>query len=236
MRNVNVLTLALVALLATTALANCPDLTGIWSSIDNPEHNEMLVGRYAEGWCNGNPGEAGNIQNAMSWNGSTLMTEWHIWDMTINAAGPYVVYDGVTGGNGIQIIQTQYDGGQFWLSGSNIWTDDAEDLFGDIQDYLVVTTVTYQDGEVVAAVSNITFGGVFGDCPESLGCIIEFAIANAALVWRSDFNWAMPSGYPPFLCGDGGELHGVSDITLGIACDVVATEAHSWSDIKSLYQ
>ncbi len=157
MRKANVLFLVLFTLVAGSSLAACPDVLGIWSS--NPETNPdyaLLNGRISEGWCNGAPGAPGNTQNAMSWDGATLGTDWMIWGMTINAGGPVLVFDGVSGGNGVRIYQTAYDGGEFILDGSGEWTSGDVDLNGTIHDYLVVTTVTYSGGAVVAAVSNIT--------------------------------------------------------------------------------
>ncbi len=234
-----VIVLIFCVAMATSAFAACPDVVGIWSSVPdgNPDYYPLLNGRVSEAWCSGAAGDPGNIQNAMSWDGSSaeLGLEWKIWDMAINAAGPFLVFDGVTGGNGIRIYQTAYDGGQFWLAGDGVWTDADVELYGDIYDYLVVSTITYSGGEIVAAVSNITFNGVFNDCPEENACVIEFAIANAALVWMTGYDWAMPANFPTFLCGDSGELFATSDITLGIDC-AVATQAASWSDIKSLYE
>jgi len=234
--------LAILACVAVAGLASaaCPDLTGIWTSVpdSNPEFYPLLNGRVSEGWCAGQAGQPGNLQNALSWDGASaeLGLEWKIWGMSLNAAGPFLVYDGVSGGNGIRIYQTGYDGGEFWLAGSGVWTDDDVELSGSIVDYLVVSTVTYVDGEIMATVSNITFAGVFADCPEDNNCIIDFAIANAALVWRSEYSWPMPADYPEFLCGDSGELFATSDITLGIECVFPATETQSWSDIKGLYR
>lgn len=237
MRKVNVLFIVLILMVAGSALAACPDVLGIWSS--NPETNPdfaLLNGRISEGWCNGGAGDPGNTQNAMSWDGATLGTDWMIWGMAINAGGPILVFDGVSGGNGVRIYQTSYDGGEFILDGSGEWTSGNVELNGTINDYLVVTTVTYSGGAVVAAVSNITFTGIFGDCPPENACVIEFAIANAALIWRSDFGTPMPANYPDFLCGaDMGELFSTSDITLAINC-AVATEEHSWSSVKDLYR
>ena len=237
MRKVNVLFIVLFSLAAGSALAACPDVIGIWSS--NPETNPdyaLLNGRVSEAWCNGAPGDPGNTQNAVSWDGSSLGTEWMISGMSISAGGPVLVFDGVSGGNGVRIYQIAYDGGEFWLDGGGAWTSGDVDLHGTIHDYLVVMTVTYSGGEVVAAVSNITFNGVFGDCPEENACVIEFAIANAALIWRADWDTPMPTDYPDFLCGATmGELFSTSDITLGINC-AVATEDHSWSSVKDMYR
>jgi hypothetical protein len=240
MRKVNVIAIAFCLVFAGSALAACPDvLDQIWSSVpdSDPSYQPILNGRISEAWCNGNAGETGNLQNALSWDGNSaeLGMEWQFFNMAIDAAGPVVVFDGVSGGNGIQIIQTAYDGGEFWLAGDGSWTNDNTPLTGSVLDYLVVTTVTYSGGEIVAAVSNITFNGTFDDCPDANGCVIEFAILNAALVWRTGDDFAMPAGYPAFLCGQGdGELHATSDFTMGIHC-VVATESVSWTDIKSQY-
>lgn len=242
MRNANVIFAMLIILVAGSAFAACPDRVGTWSSIpeSNPDY-PLLNGRVSEAWCNGAPGEPGNMQNAMSWDGTDLGLEWQLFDMAINAAGPYVVFDGVSGGNGIRIYQTEYDGGEFFLGGMGEWTIDDTELFGQVNDYLVLATVTYVGGEAVAAVSNITFTGTFDACPEddpgADGCWIDFAIANAALVWKTGDAAPMPADFPPFLCGaDAGELHTTSDITLGIDCLEIATEARSWTDIKSIYE
>jgi hypothetical protein len=238
MRKVNVIAIMIAVLLVGQAFAACPDRLGTWSSI--PESNPdfpLLNGRVSEAWCNGAPGDPGNTQNAMSWDGADLGLEWKLFGMAINAAGPYLVFDGVDGnGNGTRIYQTDYDDGEFWLGGSGDWTFGDVDLFGQVVDYLVVTTQTLQAGEVVASVSNITFRGPFDDCAEANGCRIDFAIANAALAWMSGDADPMPANFPPFLCSaDLGELHTTSDITLAIDCNV-ATEAHSWSDVKAIYE
>ena len=239
MRKVNVLLIVLLSLAAGSALAACPDVLGIWSS--NPETNPdypLLNGRVSEAWCGGVPSVPGNAKNLMSWEGSSmeLGLEWKLWDMTIGAGGAVLVFDGVSGGNGVRIFQTAYDGGLFWLGGEGLWTLGDIELHGDVYDYLEVTTVTYIADEIVAAVSNITFNGVFGDCPEDNACVIEFAIANAALIWRSDWTTPMPTDYPPFLCGaTEGELFSTSDITLGINC-AVAVEETDWSSVKDLYR
>lgn len=239
MAKANVLVLILT-LIAGSALAACPDVLGTWSS--NPETNPdypLLNGRISEAWCSGvGMLEPGNTINAMSWDGGSaeLGMEWKLWDMTLSADGATLVFDGVSGGNGVRIYQAAYDGGEFWLAGDGAWTSGNTELTGTVHDYLVVTTVTYVGGEVAAQVQNISFNGVFGDCAVENACVIEFAIANAALVWRSDSGDAMPADYPGFLCGaNGGELFSTSDITLGINC-AVATEAHSWSTVKDLYR
>ncbi len=49
MKKANILVVALVGLLASSALGACPDVIGIWSS--NPELNPdypLLNGRYSE--------------------------------------------------------------------------------------------------------------------------------------------------------------------------------------------
>jgi len=238
MNKVSVVVLALAGLLAGSALATCPDVLGIWSSC--PELNPdfpMLNGRYSEGWCSAvGPLQPGNAINAMSWDGAALGLEWKMWGMNINAAGATLTFDGVTGGNGVRVYQIPYDGGEFWLSGEGSWNQgDDDDLYGTINDFLVVASVTYIGGQVVAEVANITFTGVFDACPEQNACVIEFGITNAQLIWRSDWAAPMPTDYPAFLCdATTGELFITCCITISINCAVEA-EAQSWSAVKELF-
>ena len=227
---------AFIMVLAMTglALAACPDLNGIWSNVpdSNPEYHSILEGRLSDAWCGGVPGESGNMMDVQSWDDSALGLEWKFWGMTVDAAGGTMVYDGVTGGNGIRITEYGFDGGQFWLSGDGLWTDGDVELTGAVLDYTVIRTETFVGGEIVAAVSNITFEGTFDDCDS---CHL-YATANSNLVWRSGYAWAMPAGYPGFLCGDGGELGEFYDMTVGIECEGTATAPRSWSGIKTLYR
>jgi hypothetical protein len=236
MKKVNILIVACIGLLAGPSLAACPDVIGVWSS--NPELDPdfaLLNGRYSEAWCSGvGMLEPGNTINAMSWDGAALQTEWRLWDMAINPAGTVLVFDGVSGGNGVRIYQTAYDGGLFWLGADGEWTIGAVELEGFLIDFLVVSTVYYVGGEVTAIVNNISFNGVFTDCGND--CVIEFAIANAARVWNSADGGAMPASYPAFLCGaTTGELFSTSDITIGIDC-AVAVEGQSWSAVKDIFR
>lgn len=226
--------LALTSLLASAALAQCPDQTGVWSSLadSNPDF-PMIEGRASEGWCNGNSGDPGNTVNMLSWDGAELATEWQFFDMAIDAAGPQLVFDGVTDGNGVQIYQINFDGGRFVLDGA-AWMADGVDRMGDVFDYTAVLTITYVDGEMVTAVSNVTCSGMFDGCPDSNDCTLTLT-GNTAMFWQTGSDLPMPMDFPAFLCGaTDGALHNVSATTVDIAC-VVATESRSWSEIKALH-
>ena len=230
MRLVTVLILLLVA---QSAPAVCPDTVGMFSSTGG---GALLPGRVSEGWCGGYPGQPGNLENALSWNGSTLGTQWRVWGMGIDAAGAILLHDGVnpSTGNGTRTYQTAYDGGQYWLSGTGPWGDGVNDLTGDLTSYLVVTTITYVANNPVGATSNVSFAGTFGACPAANGCVIEFGIANAMLVWRPGAG-AMPANYPEFLCGTTGELFDACCITISIDC-IVPIESSTWGSLKGLYR
>jgi hypothetical protein len=173
----------------------------------------------------------------MSWDDAMLGTQWKAWGMSINDAGAVLINDTVDeNGNGSRTYSTLYDGGEYWLDGSYDWTEGDVDLTGQILNYLVVTTVTYVGGNAVAQTSNVTFQGSFDDCPEGNDCVIEFAIANAILVWRSDSGLPMPADYPDFLCdATEGEFFQANDVTIVINC-AVATENATWSSLKRLYR
>ncbi len=226
-----------VAAIAAPAWAQCPSAIGTWSTTDGT----MIGGRASEAWCGagGNPlmpGQPGNTENAMSWNGSVLGGQWHIWGMSIDAVGAILLNDSVVAGDGSRTYLTNYDGGQFWLTKDHTWGDGLIDLVGQIHNYQVIATVTYEGGAAVGATSNITFSGTFDSCPSMNDCELRFAIANAMLIWRSGSPTAMPLNYPPFLCGaNGGELFDVCCITLDILC-AVDDEPTTWGSLKALYR
>jgi hypothetical protein len=238
MKFVNVI-LACLLVLTGSALAQCPDQTGTWSTIaeSNPDY-PLLQGRASEAWCDGAPMEIGNTQNVQSWDGAALGTEWHLYDMAIDAAGVQILVDNVVDGNGIRIYQAGYENGRFSLSGDGAWTDDTTELTGVLSDYIVVTTVTYVGGVMTAAVSDITATGTFDGCPgaeDPYSCGIDIS-ANSVHVWQTGDDAAMPMNYPEFLCGaNAGQLLNNSSVTMILSC-VVQSESRSWSEIKAIHE
>jgi hypothetical protein len=215
------------------AWAQCPSSIGQWSTQDGT----MLGGRATEAWCNGNQGEVGNTQSAMSWDGVSLGTQWSASGMAIDPAGASLVADTVDGfGNGIQIYITDYVGGQFWLSKDHSWADGVADLTGDLTTFNVTTTITIQGGLVVGSSSNVAFTGTFSNCPGLNGCEISFGITNALLAWHPDFGGTMDAGYPDLECGATiGEAYDVCCIVVEIYCAVGAEET-TWGSLKALYK
>ncbi|MHB8078154.1 MAG: hypothetical protein ACYDIE_02715 [Candidatus Krumholzibacteriia bacterium] len=234
MRKVNVLlSLVLLLALAAPALATCPNLNGPFSTLAGT----LLAGRVSEAWCTGaGPGVPGNMENAESWDGAALGTQWKLWGMTINSAGAILVSQRVLGSYMYVDYVTDYDGGEFWLSRNYAWSDGTGDLTGIITSYHVTTTVTLYNGVPVGQTSNVTLTGQFTNCPDYQGCVIEFAIANAMKVWDSTSALPMPADYPPLLCSaTTGELFTACCIDMSIHC-VVAADPESWSGIKSMYR
>ena len=227
------LMVAVGVLLAGSASAQCPHTVGIFSSTGG---GPVLDGRVSEAWCSGYPGQPGNTENALSWDGATLGTQWHVWGMAIDASGAILISDTVNPyGYGTRTYQTFYDGGQFSLAGTGPWGDGYNDVTGTITSYIVVTTMTFVGGQVVGVTSNVSFNGYFSECPDANGCIIEFGIANATRVWMSG-QGTMPANYPGFLCGASlGELFDACCITISIQCQV-ATDESTWGALKGLYR
>ena len=225
-----VCTAVLVAISAFGAWAQCP-VPGIYSTYTST----ILSGRASEAWCGDvGPGRSGNTENAASWNGSALGTQWKAWGMYIDEfgaveSGRYI--DGL--GNGWIDYETNYLGGQFWLSKDHAWGDGINDITGAISYYNVSTRVSIVAGQPVGATSNIYFTGTFDDCPDH---ILEYAITNAMMVWRSDSGAPRPGNFPDMLCGaNAGELFDVCCITATIR-ESVAVEESSWSSIKEQYE
>jgi hypothetical protein len=238
MKKATIILSAVLFTLSGAALAGCPDVIGIFSTIDGT----IDPGRASEGWCGAGgapvgPGVPGNTINGASWNGTILGAQWTIADMSVNATGAVLVSDTVNAdGNGQRTYETGYDGGQFWLSGSGPWTTGDVALSGAVQDFLVLTTVTFMGGNPVGQTSNITFTGTFFDCPDFAGCVVDFAIANAVLVWNSNMGGNPPPDYPAFLCdASAGEVFQSNDVMLSIDC-AVRSEQASWTYLKGLYR
>ncbi len=234
MRKVMVLLCGVLLLApAVPVLATCPNMNGPFSTMAGT----LQAGRVSEAWCGGTgPGVPGNMENAMSWDGVTLGGQWQLWGMTIDAAGAVMVGQRTLGSYMYIDYVTDYDGGQFWLSGAYPWSDGTGDLTGNITSYHVSTTVTLYNGVPVGQTSNVTLTGLFTNCPENQGCVIEFAIANAIKVWDSARGTPAPANYPALLCGaQTGELYDACCIDMSINC-IVASEADSWSGIKSMYR
>ncbi len=227
------LSMVLLFSLATPALATCPSLNGPFSTQDGT----LLGGRVSEAWCTGvGPGQPGNMENALSWDGASLGAQWKLWGMTIDASGAVMVGSRTVGSYMYIDYVTDYDGGEFWLSRDYAWSDGSGDLTGVVTSYHVTTTVTLINGVAVGQTSNVTLTGQFTNCPEYQGCVIEFAIANAMKVWDSSYVTLAPANYPPLLCGAAtGELFSAGCIDMSINC-VVANETDSWSGIKSMYR
>ncbi len=223
------ITVLLVLGLAASALAGCPD-----SGYYRTSNGTMLPGRVSEAWCSGGPGQPGNAEDAMSWNG-ILGTQWRVWGQAIDAAGAVEVSNTVdVNGNGYIDYATNYTGGQFWLSGTHIWSLDGQPITGALSYYNVATRVQYVGGQAVAANSNVFFNGAIDDCDD---CLIEYTIANTELIWSSTFGTPAPADYPALLCGaTAGELFDACCITMAITCGGVASETETWGHIKTLYR
>jgi hypothetical protein len=221
----------LVTMSALGTWVQCP-IPGTYSTYTMT----LLSGRASEAWCAGlGPGVPGNTENALSWNGSMPGSQWKVWGMYIDGDGAQETGRSINEetGNGWIDYETNYLGGQFWLSKDHTWGDGVHDLTGTLTYYNVGTRVSYIGGEPVGATSNVFFTGIFDGCS---GFILEYVITNAMLVWRSDSGAPRPGNYPDFLCGaNGGELFEVCCITATIG-ESVATEESSWGAIKELYK
>ncbi|MBU2501699.1 hypothetical protein KJ682_10265 [bacterium] len=228
----------LLLLISTLAAAQCPNLNGAWATYNGT----MLGGRASEAWCGVDgaplqPGMPGNTQNAMSWNGSALGTEWKAFGMAIDANGATLIDDSLDGfGNGSRTYSTDYVGGEFWMTKNNTWSDGVADLSGQLTSYQVVATITFFGGVPVGLTSNITFSGTFDNCPQLNGCEIRFSIANAMKVWDSGMASSMPADYPAFLCGaNGGELFDICCALVDVNC-IVDNESASWGTLKAMFK
>jgi hypothetical protein len=226
--------LLLVSSTATTQQEICPKI-GIYST----QSETMLGGRASEAWCPVlvMPGVPGNAENAQSWDGVNLATEWKLYGMTIDAVGAVLLESDLLPGGIVQNrYSTHYDGGMFWLSKDGDWGDGVNDITGVLSYYNVETTVLIRADSVLYAASDITATGVFDDC-RMRDAVVDFVIANALIAWHPGWSSVpMPADYPPFLCGaPGGELFDVCCIAMNFQ-PAVPIEERSWGLLKAMYQ
>lgn len=230
----SILAFSLMIIVAGASYAACPGAPkdGIYTTTNGT----ILSGRASESWCSGvGPGRPGNTENAMSWDGASLGSQWKVWGMAIDQNGAVETgryFDG--SGTGWVDYATNYSGGQFWLSGNHIWGNGSTDFAGSITYYNVGARVTFVGWQPVGVTSNIILTGVFDACPN---CHIEYAISNALLIWQTGYPTAMPADYPPFLCSaTSGELFSACCIVAKIHCTPISTESSTWGGVKALYQ
>jgi len=235
---------SVIVLVAVPLWAACPvhPNPGLYTTYNGT----ILSGRDSEAWCNAlpgreagisvnglGPGQPGNTDNASSWNGAALATQWHVWGMQIDQNGGQETGRNVdVNGNGWINYSTNYLGGQFWLTKDHTWSDGINDLTGNLTYFNASTRVTLVHGAIVGATSNIYFTGVFDQCPL---CTLEYVITNAMLVWETGWP-SQPADYPPFECGATmGEYYNVCCVQASIYCPV-GTESATWGTIKDLYR
>jgi hypothetical protein len=199
----------------------------------------LMSGRASEAYCGANgepyaPGRPGNTQNAESWNSPTLGGQWKVWGMYIDENGGVETGSSVNeDGDGYVDYQTNYLGGQFWLSKDHLWGNGITDLTGYIDYYTVSTRVVLSDWQIAGYTSNVYFTGRFYGCED---CWLEYVISNAMLVWMPGWPDGPYTDYPPLLCGAPyGEQIDVCCIQAQIRCEV-GTKESTWGAIRELYR
>jgi hypothetical protein len=220
-------------LLATAVSAlDCNQPAGIYSTTAGT----LLPGRSSEAWCNPAmqfAGVPGNTENAMSWDGTMLGSQWRFWGMAIDENGAVESARSIDAyGTGWIDYVTNYVGGQFWLFGGHSWSDDGTDLVGDVTYLNVGARVNLFQGVVTGVTSNILITGQFTTCPN---CVIQYSILNAMRVWDPT-GGSMPPLYPAWACGTTGELFYLCCITANIVCDEVGTEESTWGAVKQMHK
>ncbi len=223
----------MILLVALPVLAACPN-GGVYRS----SQGTMALGRAAEGWCGAGGsavdfGQPGNALHLMSWSDGVLGGQWHIFGLTVDAAGAVLVDSYMSPqGIGWKDYLINYDGGHFWLSGDHAWSTDGLPVTGMVSSFSLSVRVNYFLNQVDGATSNVSMTGSFDGCGE---CVFQYVLADGLLAWRT--GWPnQPSGYPELPCGANvGELTDICSINANINCSVT-NESETWGDVKSLFR
>jgi hypothetical protein len=233
-----VLVVLLSIMVAVPAFAGAP-ANGVYTSTDIG--GSMLPGRYSESWYP-NKLMVNNTLNEMSWNGSTLGTQWH-WYCPWVDAPPTLLFNGVNGsGNGVKVWRVTYTGGYCWLDGGGPWAGGDPSYMANINTWTAIVTETYSSFVEVGTVRNhdatATFTGYNQEC-------MSLNITNVEKLGDTN-GGTLPANFPSFWnwigCFDQGpagpgEWGDVDSITFTIdGCQTVKTESATWGNVKAMYR
>ncbi len=224
------------ALLAVTPVLADPPLDGVYHSTAG----DMLEGRGSESWPNGSDFEIGDALNWASWDGATLGLEWTLSCPAI-CEEPQLIYDGVnSSGYGVQIWQSQYCGGTFWLAadGDEPWGGGDDSYTASVQSLNQVTTILFAAWQPVSWITNMDMIAHFLGYQETC---ITLVVSNTERVGDTE-SQTFPPDYPDLVAGanctavDMGSAWDVEDITMTITGCATPVEETSWGTVKSAYR
>ncbi len=228
---------ALAALLvaALASIAAAIPVPGTYNSTDLG--GSLLPGRASTSRaCLHTCGGVGDVFNVLSWNGTTLQTQWFV-QCGIETT-PYTVVDNRVGGTGTVVYTSTFNGGNFNFN-PGPWGSGA----GTLGATTVISTVQFVNiggvSTAVASRANINASGIF-----DYGCVLTFVIANGIGVGETDApppSNVLPPTYPRFLdtsCAAMriyGSWGDVGQITMNIGC-ATPVRSSTWGAVKTIYR
>jgi hypothetical protein len=230
--------IVLTAVLLPLSVLAGPPVDGVYQSTDLG--GSVLVGRYSEGWGPGGGALLpGATLNAASWDGAALGTQWRYW--CASETGNLLLLDTVdSNGNGSRTYQKNFAGGYIWLDGAGPWAGGDPSYDGVIDSYYEIETITYQNWQPVAAVTNVQATGHFPAYGQSC---LTFSVGNGSLVGSTDMGMTKPAGFPGFLeegtCDPvmpNGAWWEFFSLTLTISGCTNPSDQPSWGAIKAHYE
>lgn len=218
------------AVVATSAFAN--PVVGTYRSLDLG--GALLTGHASQSWALAANGANGvnDVYNALSWNGSSLGTQWGI-SCGVQGA-PQLVQDNRVSGTGTVVYTNAFAGGRFYFN-NGPWCTSAQ-CAGNINQTIEIVTVQYVAGIPAAAVVNVNTSGTF----DNSNCNLTFAIGNGVGLGDTD-SGPKPATYPDFLdtsCNPTrtfGSWGDIITITARIDCPV-PTRQSTWGALKATYR
>lgn len=232
-----VLALLAVSLVAGTSVAG-PPLDGVYQSTDLS--GPVDLGRYSESFVAPDGAlDVGTTMNAQSWDGFDLGLQWRYYCGT-QVTAPVLLTDNVNAeGNGNRTYMKTFMGGYIWLSGAGPWANGDAEYTGPIISYVEFETITYDEWDRVAAITNVQATANFDGYPT---LCMNFAIGNGSEVGSTDFGDTKPATYPDFLeegtCDPVmvyGSWWDMFTLTLTITGCTTPTQDATWGDVKSRY-